>query len=70
MALEATHGTPSGDSLWARAFAVLYDPFVWVGERTGLRAYRKTLLSHAHGWTLEIGGGTGLNLPHYPAGID
>jgi SAM-dependent methyltransferase len=70
MALEATHGTPSGDSVWARAFAVLYDPFVWVGERTGLREHRKTLLSHAHGWTLEIGGGTGLNLPHYPDGID
>jgi SAM-dependent methyltransferase len=57
---------PSADSAWARAFARLYDPFVWVGERAGLRAHRKQLLSRARGCTLEIGSGTGLNLPYYP----
>jgi SAM-dependent methyltransferase len=67
---DVTPGTPSGNSTWARAFALLYDPFVWVGERAGLRAHRKALLSHAHGRTLEIGSGTGLNLPHYPDAID
>lgn len=28
--------------------------------------HRKELLAHAHGDVLEIGFGTGLNLPHYP----
>jgi SAM-dependent methyltransferase len=64
------HAIPSGDSAWARAFAQLYDPFTWVGERTGLRVHRKALLSHARGSTLEIGSGTGLNLPHYPDDLD
>jgi SAM-dependent methyltransferase len=62
---------PSGGSLaWARAFAVLYDSFVWVGERAGMRGHRKELLGRARGYTVEIGGGTGLNLPHYPDDLD
>lgn len=65
-----TPSTPSGDSPWARAFALLYDPFVWLGERAGLSADRKNLLSHARGCTLEIGSGTGLNLAHYPDDVD
>ena len=66
-----TQAAPSGGSLaWARAFAVLYDPFVWVGERAGMRGHRKELLSRARGCTLEIGSGTGLNLPHYPDDLD
>jgi SAM-dependent methyltransferase len=67
---NVTQGIPSGDSAWARAFALLYDPFVWVGERAGLRAHRKAVLSHARGCTIEIGSGTGLNLPHYPDDLD
>jgi SAM-dependent methyltransferase len=59
-----------GSAAWARAFAVLYDPFLWVGERAGLRAHRKELLSRARGCTVEIGGGTGLNLPYYPDDLD
>ncbi|HEU5486639.1 MAG TPA: class I SAM-dependent methyltransferase [Microlunatus sp.] len=47
-------------------FAVLYDPFLGAGERAGLRALRAEHLSRAQGRTVEIGGGTGLNLPHYP----
>jgi len=61
--------TPSG-AAWAGAFAVLYDPFLWVAERAGLRAHRKELLSRARGCTVEIGGGTGLNLPYYPDDLD
>jgi ubiquinone/menaquinone biosynthesis C-methylase UbiE len=55
---------------WARAFALLYDPFLGGGERAGLRAQRQQLLSRARGRTVEIGGGTGLNLPHYPDDLD
>jgi len=51
---------------WTRAFAGLYDPVVWVGERVGMRARRQELLRHARGRTVELGSGTGLNLPHYP----
>jgi len=61
---------PRGSAAWARAFAVLYDPFLWAGERAGVRAHRTELLSRARGRTLEIGSGTGLNLPHYPDGLD
>jgi ubiquinone/menaquinone biosynthesis C-methylase UbiE len=57
------------DSAWAHAFALLYDPFVWVSERAGLRAHRQQLLASAHGYTVEIGSGTGLNLPHYPDAV-
>ncbi|HTP20568.1 MAG TPA: class I SAM-dependent methyltransferase [Solirubrobacteraceae bacterium] len=66
----AEEATPSGGSAaWARAFAVLYDPFLWVAEWAGLRARRKELLSRARGCTVEIGVGTGLNVPHYPDGL-
>jgi len=68
---DTTQVTPSGGSTaWARTFAVIYDPFLWVGERTGLRTLREQLLSHARGLTVEIGGGTGLNLPYYPNDLD
>jgi SAM-dependent methyltransferase len=67
---NVTQRMPSGTSAWARAFALLYDPFTWVGERAGLRAHRRQLLSRARGCTLEIGSGTGLNLPHYPDDLD
>jgi ubiquinone/menaquinone biosynthesis C-methylase UbiE len=64
---DITHATPSeGSTVWARAVAVVYDPFLWFGERAGVSALRKELLGKARGYTVEIGGGTGLNLPHYP----
>lgn len=50
-------------------FAFLYDPFLAVGERLGMAARRRELLSAARGATLEIGAGTGLNLPLYPAAL-
>jgi SAM-dependent methyltransferase len=59
-----------GSAAWGRAFARLYDPFVWVGERAGVRPHRQELLSRAGGCTLEIGSGTGLNLAHYPDDVD
>jgi len=61
---------PNGSAAWARAFALLYDPFLWVGERTGIRPLRRELLGSARGRTIEIGCGTGLNLPHYSTAVD
>ena len=59
-----------GSAAWASVFAALYDPLLWVGETAGVREYRKDVLSRARGWTVEIGSGTGLNLPHYPDDLD
>jgi SAM-dependent methyltransferase len=53
-----------------RLGAALYNPFLWLGEKLGMAARRRELLTGAHGAVLEIGAGTGLNLPHYPAGLD
>jgi len=39
-------------------------------EKAGLRAIREELLSGATGQVLEVGGGTGANLPHYGAGVE
>jgi len=50
--------------------AILYNPFVWFGERRGMAARRRELLAEARGAVLEIGAGTGLNLRHYPTGLD
>jgi SAM-dependent methyltransferase len=55
---------------WARVFAAIYDPSLWIGERAGMRRYRQDLLIRARGRTLEIGSGTGLNLAHYPDDVD
>ena len=66
-----TQSTPSKVStVWARTFAVVYDPFLWFGERAGVRALRKELLGKARGCTVDIGSGPGLNLPHYPDDLD
>lgn len=54
----------------SRFTAALYVPFLWVGEKLGMAARRRNLLAEAHGTVLEIGAGTGLNLPHYPAGLE
>jgi SAM-dependent methyltransferase len=54
----------------SRLTAALYDPFVWLGERMGMAARRGELLAEARGAVLEIGAGTGLNLRHYPAGLE
>ena len=34
----------AGSRAWARAFAAVYEPFLWVGERAVLRNRRKELL--------------------------
>ena len=71
MKTDITDATPPESSTaWARTFAIVYDPFVWAGERAGVRTFRRELVAQARGLTVEIGSGTGLNLPYYPADLD
>jgi pimeloyl-ACP methyl ester carboxylesterase len=54
---------------WLRILALVYDPFLWLGEIAGMRSRRSTLVGGARGRVVEIGAGTGLNIAHYPDGI-
>ena len=53
--------------LWC--YVATYDLFIGPAERAGLRQQRHDLLTQASGATIEIGAGTGLNLPHYPPSV-
>jgi len=57
-------------SLWGRIFAAGYDSFMGPPEKAVLRGHRKALLDRVKGRVLEIGGGTGANLPFYSGGIE
>ena len=50
-------------------FAALYYRLLAESERAGLAEMRADLLSEASGRTLELGGGTGANLEHYPPAV-
>ena len=50
-------------------FAAIYSRLIQAPEDAGLRDIRAGLLSQATGRTLEVGAGTGLDLPHYGAGV-
>jgi ubiquinone/menaquinone biosynthesis C-methylase UbiE len=50
--------------------AALYDRMAEASEREGLAARRRELLAAARGRLLEVGAGTGINLEHYPEGIE
>ena len=52
-------------SLRSKLFALTYDRQMAKVEKTTLRALRESLLAEAGGDVLEIGGGTGANLPFY-----
>ena len=52
-------------SLWGRIFAAGYDRFMAGTEEATFRAHREALIGNAEGRVLEIGGGTGANLPFY-----
>lgn len=49
-----------------RALAAVYDPFMASVERAGLGQLRAELLGGLSGHVVELGAGTGANLPHYP----
>jgi ubiquinone/menaquinone biosynthesis C-methylase UbiE len=55
--------------LFSWCYAATYDLFNGPAERAGLREQRHDLLTQATGATIEIGAGTGLNLPHYPSAV-
>jgi ubiquinone/menaquinone biosynthesis C-methylase UbiE len=52
-------------SLWERVFAAGYDRFMATAEKADLGARRAALLADARGRVLELGAGTGVNLPYY-----
>src|ERR1700729_59159 len=60
-----TPGYVGDMSLRAKFFALTYDRQMTKTENAGLRALRERLLAGASGDVLEIGGGTGANLPCY-----
>ncbi len=50
--------------------AFIYDLSLVLSEKRGMAARRGELLASARGRVLELGAGTGLNLRHYPDGVD
>jgi ubiquinone/menaquinone biosynthesis C-methylase UbiE len=56
--------------LRARLIAAVYDRMAAASEREGVAARRRQLLADARGRVLEVGAGTGLNLEHYPEGVE
>ncbi|MHB1501072.1 MAG: class I SAM-dependent methyltransferase [Candidatus Dormibacteria bacterium] len=61
-------GTPSGSRhpLFARCYSAL----ALLAESAGAKTVRQELLGGLSGRVLEIGGGNGLNLRHYPTSVD
>jgi ubiquinone/menaquinone biosynthesis C-methylase UbiE len=55
--------------LWERVFAAIYDRLQAPAERDWLGRRRSALLAPLSGRVLEIGGGTGANLRHYPPAV-
>lgn len=53
-----------------RVFAAAYSWLEQRAERAGLGERRQKLLSSARGRVLEVGGGTGSNLRHYPSSVE
>ena len=57
-------------SLRTKFFALTYDRQIAGSEKAGLRAFREGLLAGAKGDVIEIGGGTGANLPCYGPAVE
>lgn len=52
-----------------RLMAAAYDRFTQASERACLGQWRAELLGSLAGQILEVGAGTGLNIPHYPSSV-
>jgi ubiquinone/menaquinone biosynthesis C-methylase UbiE len=61
---------PQGEHRWDYVFAALYDRMMRRGEQRSMGRRRRALLTNAQGRTLEIGAGTGANIPHYPVDLE
>ena len=70
MTITEPSTNPPVEVIDSRMGAALYNPVLWAGEKLGMARLRRGLLAEARGAVLEIGAGTGLNLRHYPAGLD
>jgi ubiquinone/menaquinone biosynthesis C-methylase UbiE len=57
-------------SLRGTLFAMTYDRQMAKAEKATMQALRQDMLAGASGHVLEIGGGTGANLPFYGPGIE
>ena len=57
-------------TLRSKFFALTYDRQMAKTEQAGLRAFRQGLLAGARGHVIEIGGGTGANLPFYGPAVE
>jgi ubiquinone/menaquinone biosynthesis C-methylase UbiE len=55
--------------VWGSIFAAVYDRMMAAAEEAGLADHRRRLLATAAGRVLEIGGGTGANLPFFGNGV-
>jgi ubiquinone/menaquinone biosynthesis C-methylase UbiE len=56
-------------SLYGRIFAAGYDRLMADTEQAGLGERRRALLAPLSGRVVEIGGGTGANVPHYGGAV-
>jgi ubiquinone/menaquinone biosynthesis C-methylase UbiE len=56
--------------LWGRMFAAGYDRVMAGPEKATLARHRQALIPQARGRVLEVGGGTGANLPFYADGVE
>lgn len=63
-------GTVHGEHRWDFVFASLYDRIMRRGEQRSMGRRRHELIANARGRTLEIGAGTGANIPYYPHGLE
>jgi ubiquinone/menaquinone biosynthesis C-methylase UbiE len=57
-------------SLYGRLFAASYDTMMAGSEKAVLGEHRKALLARVAGRVIEIGGGTGVNLPFYGDAVE
>lgn len=50
--------------------SAFYDPFEYLIERLLFSEWRREFIGQVHGKVLEVGVGTGKNLPYYPKDVD